>query len=144
MAITLHLLKALPLSSLQGKHDRGIVTLKATKSRVLSSETLFTDPTTHSKVLCLQIELDRGISWDDAIGFKQELMEQLRVRGIAPSAVNGFYKKRYPRQSVTSAYVCGLMYGRVREVGHGVNHHCLPLGMTHVVVSSAWHNWHVQ
>ncbi|EFN55772.1 hypothetical protein CHLNCDRAFT_51983 [Chlorella variabilis] len=78
----------------EGKFDSGIVTIKGRSCKVVSKRPIYRDATSGGEVQHVELSLDRGLPWEAALAFKNEVEEKLEEQEPGRRHLSGFYVQR--------------------------------------------------
>ncbi|KAK9808500.1 hypothetical protein WJX73_001795 [Symbiochloris irregularis] len=77
-----------------GKHDDGIISIKAQGAKIRSQETIHVDEASGAHTYHTVVEVNRGLSWQAAVKFRDECDAEMAARGSSSSRNVGFFKER--------------------------------------------------
>ncbi|KAL4451948.1 hypothetical protein ABPG75_007610 [Micractinium tetrahymenae] len=78
----------------EGKLDAGIVTIKGRSCQVVSQRVIYKDGASGGEVKHVELSMDRGVPWEAALAFKNEVEEKLEEQEPGRKHLSGFYVLR--------------------------------------------------
>lgn len=82
------------LAKSMGNYETGIVRLNARSAQLKRRDVLHVDPQTGAKTFASKVELDHGMSWEEALAARDELVAEAKATGKKLHPRTGFYRSQ--------------------------------------------------